>query len=151
MLLSARLWFYDDSIIPEAFQVIFFKLTVYLGSILNDPEKICEILKLPELTFTVLGLALGYPNQNPQLKPRMDMKLRVFENSYRVFESYLEKIKDYDDEMCSFFDLREPDKHVDSFSDQVVSRFKFSKLKSRTILNTIRKQGFEPRINKDEQ
>ena len=25
--------------------------TVYLGSILNDSEKICELLKLPELTF----------------------------------------------------------------------------------------------------
>ena len=43
--------------------------TVYLGSILNDSEKICELLKLPELTFPVIGLGIGYPNQNPQLKP----------------------------------------------------------------------------------
>jgi nitroreductase len=39
--------------------------TVYLGSILNDAEKICGILSLPELTFPVIGLGIGYPAQNP--------------------------------------------------------------------------------------
>ena len=38
---------------------------MYLGSILNDSARICELLKLPELTFPVLGLGIGYPNQNP--------------------------------------------------------------------------------------
>ena len=33
--------------------------TVYFGSILNDSEKICELLKLPELTFPVIGLGIG--------------------------------------------------------------------------------------------
>lgn len=63
--------------------------TVYLGSILNDSERICEILNLPELTFPVIGLGIGYPNQKPQLKPRMDMRLRVFENSYKFLITIL--------------------------------------------------------------
>jgi len=66
---------------------------VYLGSILNDAEKIIEILELPELTMPVLGLVIGYPNQNPQLKPRMSMDLRLFENTYKKFDDYLEEIK----------------------------------------------------------
>lgn len=98
--------------------------TVYLGSILNDSEKICELLKLPELTFPVIGLGLGYPNQNPQLKPRMEMRLRVFENTYTVFENYLDEIKEYDEEMRTYYDLREPGRPVDSFSNQVVVRLK---------------------------
>lgn len=82
--------------------------TVFLGSILNDSEKICELLKLPQLTFPVLGLGIGYPNQNPQLKPRMDMKLRVFENAYTTFDNYLDMIKEYDEEMRTYYDLRDP-------------------------------------------
>lgn len=108
----------------------------YLGSILNDSEKICELLKLPELTFPVIGLGLGYPNQNPQLKPRMEMRLRVF-------ESYLEEIKEYDKEMRTYYDLRDPDRPVDSFSDQVVVRLKQCNPKRQEILNVIRKQGFD--------
>ena len=117
--------------------------TVYLGSILNDSEKICELLKLPELTFPVIGLGLGYPNQNPQLKPRMEMRLRVFENAYTVFESYLDEIKEYDEEMRTYYDLREPGRPVDSFSNQVVVRFKQYNPKRQEILNVIRKQGFD--------
>ncbi|MGE5614466.1 MAG: NADPH-dependent oxidoreductase [Bacillota bacterium] len=116
---------------------------VYLGSILNDSEKICELLKLPELTFPVIGLGLGYPNQNPQLKPRMEMRLRVFENTYTDFKNYLDEIKEYDEEIRTYYDLRDPGKPVDSFSNQVVSRFKQYNPKRQEILNVIRKQGFD--------
>lgn len=120
--------------------------TVYFGSILNDSEKICELLKLPELTFPVIGLGLGYPNQNPQLKPRMEMRLRVFENAYTTFERYLDEIKEYDEEMRVYYDLREPGRPVDSFSNQVVTRLKQQNIKRQEILNIIRKQGFDLKI-----
>ena len=116
---------------------------VYLGSILNNPERICELLKLPELTFPVIGLGFGYPNQNPQLKPRMEMRLRVFENAYTPFESYLDEIKEYDEEMRTYYDLRDPGRPVDSFSKQVVSRLKQQNIKRQEILNVVRKQGFD--------
>jgi len=120
--------------------------TVYLGSILNDAEKICELLKLPELTFPVVGLGIGYPNQNPQLKPRMDMRLRVFENHYTIFDNYLEEIKDYDEEMHNYYDLRNANRRVDSFSDQVVTRMKTANLKRQEIVNVIRQQGFDLKL-----
>lgn len=116
--------------------------TVYLGSILNDPERICEILKLPELTFPALGLGLGYPNQDPQLKPRMDMKYRVFENEYVSFDSYLDELKNYDEEMNTYYDLRMANRRVDTFTDQVVKRLMSPLPKRQKILNAIRKQGF---------
>lgn len=117
--------------------------TVYLGSILNDSSKLCKILNLPELTFPVLGLAIGYPNQEPQLKPRMDMKLRVFENRYTCFDNYLEKIKDYDEEMTTYYDLREANRRVDSFSDQVVARFASVNPKRQQIMKVVQEQGFQ--------
>ena len=116
--------------------------TVYLGSILNDASKICKVLHLPELTFPVLGLALGYPNQDPQLKPRMDKKLRVFENRYTYFDNYLDKIKEYDEEMTSYYDLRDANRKVDSFSDQVVARFASVNPKRQRIMQEVQEQGF---------
>ncbi|WFA09646.1 NADPH-dependent oxidoreductase [Tissierella sp. Yu-01] len=122
--------------------------TVYLGSILNDSEKICELLKLPELTFPVIGLGIGYPNQNPQLKPRMNMKLRVFENEYNKFDNYLDMISDYDEEMRTYYDLRNSTRRVDSFSDQVVTRLKNVIPKRQDMINVIEKQGFDLKQNK---
>ncbi|WP_077368985.1 NADPH-dependent oxidoreductase [Anaerosalibacter sp. Marseille-P3206] len=121
--------------------------TVYLGSILNDSEKICEILQLPQLTFPVVGLGIGYPNQNPQLKPRMDMKYRVFENKYTIFDNYLEELKDYDEEMRTYYDLRDANKRVDSFSNQVVAKFNNANPKRQGILNIVKKMGFDFHIN----
>ncbi len=116
---------------------------VFLGSILNDAEKIIEILNLPELTLPVVGLGLGYPNQDPQLKPRMEMKLRVFGNNYEKFDNYLEEIKEYDNEMQTYYDLRDANKRVDCFSDQVVSKLKNLIPKRSEMLKIMRKQGFD--------
>lgn len=116
--------------------------TVYLGSILNDSEKICDILKLPEYTFPVLGLGIGYPGQNPQLKPRMDMSLRVFENTYTCFEDYLALIKDYDKEMQTYYDLRDANRRSDSFSSQVTARYNSINPKRQRMLEVIRRRGF---------
>lgn len=120
--------------------------TVYFGSILNYPEKICEILNLPSLTFPVVGLGIGYPNQNPQIKPKMDMKLRVFENGYKIFENYLEEINEYDEEMQNYYDLRDASRRVDSFSDQIVVRLSQENPKRQDILNSIKKQGFDLKV-----
>jgi nitroreductase len=122
--------------------------TVYLGSILNDPVKICEILELPELTFPVVGLGIGYPNQDPQLKPRMDMELRVFENRYVPCDNYLDEIKEYDEEMTTYYDLRNANRRVDSFSDQVVARYSSIMPKRQEILNAISDQGFDLKVKK---
>lgn len=122
--------------------------TVYLGSILNDSEKICEILNLPELTFPVLGLGIGYPNQNPQIKPRMDMKIRVHEDRYHKLDNYLEQLKEYDEEMQTYYDLRDSNSRVDSFTDQVVARMKSPNEKRQAMANIIAKQGFDFKLDK---
>lgn len=116
---------------------------MYLGSIHNDSEAICRILGLPELTFPVVGLGLGYPNQSPQIKPRMDNHLKVFENRYRVFDDYLEEIKEYDEELQTYYDLRNANRRVDSFSDQVVAKMSAIIAKRQDILKAIFKQGFK--------
>lgn len=116
---------------------------VFLGSTLNDSEKIIEILELPAFTFPIVGLGFGYPDQDPQLKPRMNTSLKVFENKYEIQDSYLDSIKDYDRSMEEYYDLRDTKKPLDSFSKQVVMRFTTPNEKRAKILNVIKKQGFK--------
>lgn len=116
---------------------------VYFGSILNDSKRIIEILDLPRLTFPIVGLGFGYPNQEPALKPRMDISLKVFENKYEIQEDYLKSIEDYDEEMKTYYDLRDTTKPLDSFSKQVVNVLKNPSEKRVKILDVIRDQGFK--------
>lgn len=115
----------------------------YYGSILNDPKKMIEILQLPPLTFPVLGLGFGYPNQEPMLKPRMDLSLKVFENQYKIQDDYLESIKQYDETIQSYYDLRDDGRAANSFSKQVVKLLENPMEKRSKILNIIKDQGFD--------
>lgn len=116
---------------------------VYLGSILNDSVEMTRVLNLPEFTFPALGLGFGYPDQEPQLKPRMDLDLKVFENEYKIFDNYMEEIKDYDEVMTTYYDLRNANQRVDSFSKQVIARLEGATENRSGILNTVLRQGFD--------
>lgn len=119
---------------------------VYLGSVLNDVWKLCDLLELPQYTFPVIGLGIGYPNQDPQLKPRMDVKLRAFENHYEKMDNYMEKINDYDKQMQTYYDLRDDNKAMDKFSQQVVDRLTNVSIKRQDIVNAIVSQGFDLKL-----
>ena len=138
--------FTDGCIVAQNMQVAIESLgmgAVYLGSILNDAAKIIEILELPQYTFPILGTAFGYPAEKPTLKPRMDLSLKVFENKYDMQDCYLDAIEDYDKEFATYFDLRVPDRPLDSFSSQVLRAFTNPNPKRARMLNVIRDQGFD--------
>ncbi len=119
---------------------------VFLGSILNDPAKIIQILKLPQLTFPVVGMGFGFPNQQPQLKPRIPLNLRVFENEYQFLDDYSQAFSDYDTVMQTYYDLREANRRVDSFSLQVVKKLENPIEKRGLILQVVRDQGFDLKV-----
>jgi len=120
---------------------------VYLGSILNDSAKIIEILELPLYTFPILGTGFGYPIENPALKPRMDLSLKVFENKYEIQDNYLASIKEYDKAFETYYDTRMPDKPLDPFSSQVLRALKNPNPKRTGLLNVIRNQGFDFKLD----
>ena len=80
--------------------------TVYLGSILADPRAIVKALELPELTFPIVGLLVGHPDQEPGQKPRMPLSVVTAKNTYPRVESYTETLADYDREVTEYYDLR---------------------------------------------
>lgn len=115
--------------------------TVFIGSILNDPQKMVELLHLPKLTFPILGILIGKPDQEPQLKPRIPNELRVFENGYKILDNYLDEFADYDAEMSTYYDMRDLNKRVDCFTDQVVTRIAGVPARQR-VMSVLKAQGF---------
>ena len=41
----------------------------YIGGIRNDPAQMVNLLQLPKGVYPVFGLCLGYPDQDPEVKP----------------------------------------------------------------------------------
>lgn len=72
------------------------------------------------------------------------MVLRLFENTYKQFDNYLEEIKEYDIEMQTYYDLRDANNRVDCFSDQVVKKLKNPIPKRSETPLTCNLEGFFP-------
>ncbi len=77
---------------------------VYVGAIRNEPQKVTEMLQLPAYVFPVFGMSLGYPAQDPGLKPRLPLPMVYMEEHYTydgdllkeydaAFEAYLKERK----------------------------------------------------------
>ncbi|GEB77950.1 MULTISPECIES: oxygen-insensitive NADPH nitroreductase [Sporolactobacillus] len=115
---------------------------VYLGSILNDPQAVVDLLKLPKLTFPAFGVATGYPNQAPQLKPRLPKEAVYFENEYHSMEQPLEELKDYDHVVNQYYDLRDANRRVDTFTNQIAKAVTGTQSENKKkMMETLKAQG----------
>lgn len=114
----------------------------YLGNVHNDAQAFVDALNLPSLTFPVVGMTLGYPNQEPQLKPRMNREFRVFENGYAEPENWTAALADYDADMTTYYDLRDANRRVDSFTQQILGKFAGGKDRRDATIEFARAQGF---------
>ena len=91
---------------------------VPLGTINDHPLAMLDVLELPKLTFPALGMQVGVPDQDPQLKPRLPLEFTTFENEYpRDFA--VDNLKDYDQVVTTYYDLRDTNKRIDSFTKQI--------------------------------
>lgn len=95
--------------------------SVLLGSILNQVDQLCELLELPPLVVPVLGVALGYPDQTPDLKPRLPEKMVHFENTYPKWENMAEKLHDYDGTVTNYYLTRDTNSRIDTFEKMITN------------------------------
>ena len=56
---------------------------VYAGGIRNHIEEVDRLLKLPQNTFPVVGLAFGHPAHKNELKPRLPASITPIRNRIR--------------------------------------------------------------------
>lgn len=114
--------------------------TVYLGSILADPRGVVEALNLPPLTFPILGMIVGHPDQEPGMKPRLPLSVMTGQNTYPHVESYTELLADYDREVTEYYDLRSGSR-LESFTHLVGTAIGVGGAHVSPILEVLHEQG----------
>lgn len=120
---------------------------VILGSVLNDIDRLISILKLPPLTFPVLGLAIGEPNQSPERKPRLPHGMQFFQDSYPDNEQWVSmapSLEEFDETVHRYYDLRDTSKPVASFSTQIAKISTSPAPLNKCINKPATQQGFTP-------
>lgn len=55
---------------------------VFIGGIRNNPDRICTLLDIPYHVYPVFGMCLGYPDQIPDIKPRLPLDLLLKQDTY---------------------------------------------------------------------
>lgn len=122
--------------------------TLVLGSILNSVEGLIDLLNLPELVFPILGLAIGTPNEEPAIKPRMDRSLQFFENHYPhvtklTGQELVQKMAAFDERLQRYHDLRYPERTVGRYTDIIPKHAQGKSAATKRIADKARAQGFD--------
>jgi nitroreductase len=79
--------------------------TVYIGALRNAPERVSEILGLPEKSFAVFGLCIGWPDGAAAgaVKPRLPQAVVVHRDAYGRSDERHSAIDGYDRRMQRFY------------------------------------------------
>lgn len=117
--------------------------TVILGSVGGDPDLLIETLKLPKYTFPLVGLLVGHPDQDPQMKPRLPREITTAVDTYPDFEApwYKDLMAEYDETIRTYYDLREGGKRQDSFTQQALVKPGRGKAEQIDLLKALHKQN----------
>lgn len=75
--------------------------TVCIGGIRNNPQEMIQLLDLPQYTFPVVGLCLGYPDVKSISKPRMDKSAYFHKEKYNA-KIAKNVISEYDELMTNY-------------------------------------------------
>lgn len=79
----------------------------YVGALRNNIDAVSELLELPDLVYPVFGLCLGFPAQNPDVKPRMPVSVVLKQEVYGDrAEQVVETMAHYDDALQQYYQTR---------------------------------------------
>lgn len=90
----------------------------YIGGLRNNPAEVSELLELPKGVYPVFGLCLGYPDQDPEVKPRLPASVVLKEEIYNE-DGDREVIRAYDEVVRDYYATRTGGGHGISWSEQV--------------------------------
>lgn len=90
----------------------------YIGGIRNSPREVSDLLKLPAGVYPVFGLCLGYPDQDPEVKPRLPLSVIVKNEIYDDSGDQL-TVAAYDEQVREYYRNRTGGGHGVCWSEQV--------------------------------
>lgn len=112
----------------------------YIGGIRNNPAEISEILRLPRHVYPVFGFCIGYPDQEPEVKPRLPVEA-ILKEDYYDDSGDAERIAAFDETMQAYYASRSSANKSSNWTDQMKVLFT---AKSRPHMREfLRERGFE--------
>lgn len=90
----------------------------FIGALRNDIASVDKLLELPDKVYPVFGMCIGYPDQNPEVKPRLPVKVVLKQHRYSD-ENDRQSISSYDAEVRNYYRTRTGGKKDNSWSEQI--------------------------------
>lgn len=91
----------------------------YVGGIRNNPQGVSEILGLPQKVYPVFGMCVGYPDQDPDVKPRLPLESVYYENHYKSFEQIVPYLDSYNKIIEEYYLKRTNGTKGETWTDKV--------------------------------
>ena len=119
----------------------------YLGTTVYQPQQIIDLLHLPQLTFPVATLTVGWPDEEPALSDRLPVESFVHEERYNDYLAFdIDRFyneKEQLEENCNFVKINHKETLAQVFTDIRYTR-KDNEAMSEGLIKTLVKQGFLP-------
>ncbi|MDX1457845.1 MAG: oxygen-insensitive NADPH nitroreductase [Marinobacter sp.] len=112
----------------------------YIGGIRNNPAEVSDLLRLPEHVYPVFGMCLGYPEQDPEVKPRLPLA-SILKEDYYQGEQDPSHVAEFDDTMRQYYLARTGGNKDTNWSEQLKPLFT-SKLRPH-MRDFLKGRGFE--------
>jgi nitroreductase len=113
---------------------------VMIGGIRNNPDRVKELLGLPNYTFPIMGICLGYPAQEPWQKPRTPQDIVVHYNQYSAKEEIVIGLMKYEEISADYYTKRTDGVRTEGWTKQI-ARY-LSRPRRPHMKEFINKQGF---------
>lgn len=107
---------------------------VMVGSIRNHPHEISSLLSLPEYTYAVMGMSLGYPETIPPIKPRLPVDAIYCRERYSD-ERFDAAIAEYDEMIAQVGHLNGREVQKDKYPN-FAGRYSWSEHSARRLADT---------------
>jgi nitroreductase len=111
----------------------------YIGGIRNEIEQVANLLELPDLVFPVFGLCLGYPDQQPEIKPRLPLSSVLKQERYDC-ETDQAALVTYDQQIEKYYQTRSSAKKQKNWTEQISTMLQ--KEARPHLLPFLNKKGF---------
>lgn len=92
----------------------------FLGSLRNDINRVDELLELPDYVIPLFGLAVGHPNHQPDVKPRLPFEAVFHENKYDTKKSHIEN---YNQTLSAYYKQRDSNTKDDNWTSQMIRKY----------------------------
>lgn len=92
----------------------------YIGGLRNNLKEVSAILNTPNYVIPLFGIAVGYPAQEPDQKPRLPFEHVYHEETYENdSEKYIQQLEEYNEVISAYYTERTGGKRTDTWSGQM--------------------------------